>query len=141
MQCWWCDRLTMPTAYCVAYRSVALPACDLCERDNFEPVFRKSTAMLTVNKFLGSRFDEGLAHFVTVAIFTSLCGSFWGTVAPLARIQHVYCTVLQKNSPFLALRRPSTLAFESPGAIAAALRRPPSRVLHLILEFVYDELT
>ena len=148
MQCWWCDRLTMPTTYCVANGGVASPACDLCELENFAPVLRKSTAMLTVNKFLGGRFDEDLAHFVTVAIFTSLCGSFWGAAAPLARIHHVYCTVLQSNSPFLALQLASskgcsrlTLEAESPGAVAAALSRPPSDALRLILEFVYYELT
>ena len=118
-----------------------MPACDLCERENFELVFRKSTAMLTVNKFLGGRFDEGLAHFVTVAIFTSLCGSFWETVAPLARIEHVYCTLLQSNSPFLALQLASRNEAESPGAVAAALSTPPSDVLRLILDFVYYELT
>ena len=59
----------------------------------------------------------------------------------MARIKHVYCSVLQSNSPFLALQLASRNEAESPGAVAAALSRPPSDVLALILDFVYYELT
>ena len=97
--------------------------------------------MLTVKKLLRGRFHEELAHILTGAIINLLLGSFWGTVAPLARIRHVYCTVLQTNSPFLALQLESREEAESPGAVLATMRRPPSDVLDLILEFVYYELT
>ena len=78
---------------------------------------------------------------MAVAIFISLCGSYSGTVKPLARIYHVYCTILQRNSPFLALQLGSRDEAESQEAVAAAHIGPPSEVLHLVLEFLYVEVT
>ena len=97
--------------------------------------------MLTVKKLLRGRFHEELAHILTGAIINLLLGSFWGTVAPLARIRHVYCTVLQTNSPFLALQLGSRNEAESPRAVAAAQSMHPTDVLRLIFDFVYYEPT
>ena len=120
----------MPQTYIVTNGGVALPTCDLWERGNYEPVLRKSTVMLTMYKFLRGKFGEHLAHFVTVAIFTSLCGSFWGTAAPLARIHHVYCTVLQSNSDEVAwacLRRMDHLNHKKPSGMWTALHYAAQR--------------
>ena len=134
-QCMWCDRLTVPAMDTRRIADKNQPPCALCEKENFQPVFEKSIALWTLKRFLRSKLSEELGDAVTLAVLIAMCGSFSSTMVPLARMHHVYCTILQTNSPFLRL------LFEDPEDAEDDAVDPfelePSVVLDLIFEYLY----
>ena len=135
--CAWCDRVTVPAMDWRRIGSENMPPCGLCEKDEFQHVFEKSIALSTLKRFLRVMLSEELGDAVTIAVLTSLCGSFSITMVPLARMHHVYCTLLQKSSPCLALRLGSYDDAEDDDAVQLGFRIHPSVVFDLIFDFLY----
>ena len=136
-QCAWCDRLIVPAMDMRRIQNEYHPPCALCEKSDYQHVFDKSMALWTLKRFLRCKLSEELGHAVTVAVLISLCGSYSSTIVPLARSHHVYCTLLQKNSPFLRLQIGNHANLRADEAVALAVAIHPTVVLDLILDFLY----
>ena len=136
-QCLWCDRVIVPAMDDSHIITENQTPCALCEKGNFQYVFDKSIALWTLKRFLRVKLSEDLGDAVTVAVLISLCGSFSITMVPLARIHHVYCTLLQKNSPFLELLLDNCDVAEPDEAIQLACMMSPLVSIDLIFDFIY----